>query len=60
MHGLVRTVQRDLHRSDVRLKHSVGLAVGMGNIQTEYNAFSANIALCHFETPPYISVVIFV
>ena len=47
MHGLIGTVDNSLNLSHVRLPGSVGLAVGMGHVETEDNALSANITLCH-------------
>ena len=54
MHRLVRSVDNSLDLSYVRLPSSVGLAVGMGNVETKNNALAADITLCHFRTPPSI------
>lgn len=47
MHCLICAVDNSLDLSYVRLPSSVGLAVGMGNIETKNNALSADITLCH-------------
>ena len=47
VNGLVGTVDHSLNPSYVRLPGSVGLAVGMGYVETEDNALSADITLCH-------------
>ena len=47
MNGLVRAVDNSLDLSYVRLPGSVGLAVRVGNVETEDNALSADITLCH-------------
>jgi hypothetical protein len=47
VHGLIGTVDNSLNLSYVRLPGSVGLAVGMGHVETEDNALSADITLCH-------------
>ena len=40
-------IGNDSDLSDIRLPGSVCLAVGMGDVLTEGNAFSAELALCH-------------
>ena len=37
----------DSDLSDIRLPGSVRLAVGVGNVETERYAFSADFTLCH-------------
>lgn len=36
----------------IRLKGTVGTAVGMGDLDPERYAFSADIAFCHYSAPP--------
>ena len=45
------TIQSDF--ANVGLPGSVGFPIGMGHILTEHDAFSANITLCHWLTPPF-------
>ncbi len=40
-------VDDDLDPSDVGLPHSVGLAVGVGDVVTEGNSLAADRAFCH-------------
>lgn len=47
-----------LNPSDIGLPASVGFAVGVRNVMTEHNAFSANLALCHLKHLPEASVYI--
>ena len=47
------TIDHCLYTADVRLPGTVGTSVGMGNLNTEGYALSANITLCHFPAPPY-------
>ena len=42
------TVYIRLNFSNIGLPLSVGLAIGMGNILTEHNAFAAEFTLSHF------------
>ena len=42
-----RTINDCLNLANIGLPTSVGLAVGVRNVLTEYNAFSANRAFCH-------------
>ena len=59
MHRLVRSVDNSLDLSYVRLPSSVGLAVGMGNVETKNNALAADITLCHLtDTSIRISEII--
>lgn len=37
----------------IGLPGSVGSSVGMGNLDTESHAFSADVALCHESAPPF-------
>lgn len=53
----MRTVNNSLNSSDVGFPHSVGLAVGVGNILTESYAFAAYRALCHLNTPPFMVTI---
>ena len=40
----------NLYLADIGLPTSVGLAVGVRNGLTEYNALSANTTFCHIDT----------
>ena len=51
---LVRAINNSLNFSDVRLPHSVGRTVGVGNLSAENNALTANTALSHVYAPPCI------
>ena len=51
---LVLTVNDRLDLPDVRLPHSVGRTVGVGNLSAENNALTANTALSHVYAPPCI------
>ena len=55
---LVRAVYNSLNASDVGLPHSVGLAVGVGNILTESYAFAADRAFCHVKYTSVYSKII--
>ena len=48
----VGAAHNSLHLADVGLPGSVSLAVRVRNGVTEYHAFSANAALCHWIIPP--------
>ena len=45
-----RPVNKSLDAFYVRLPHSVGAPVGMGNLNPESNALVTNFAFCHFRT----------
>ena len=47
MDRFVGSVDHSLDLSDVGLPGSVGLTIGMGNVEAENNALSADITLCH-------------
>ena len=46
------SVDHGLDALDVRFPHSVRTAMGMGDLNTESYALSADIALCHSIQPP--------
>ena len=50
--GLVSSVLNDSYFPDVRLPRTIRLAVRVGIVMSEYNALSANTALCHLYAPP--------
>lgn len=50
--GCMSAVYIRFYFSDIGLPLSVGLAIGMGNIVTEHNAFAAEFTLSHFSAPP--------
>ncbi len=39
-----------LYLADIGLPRSVSLAVGVGNVVSEYDTLAAYTALCHFDT----------
>ena len=45
-------VDVSLDLADIGLPHSVGLAVGVGDVVTEGHALSAYTAFCHLSIPP--------
>lgn len=47
IHALMRAVHNRFHPTDVGFPGSVGLAVRVGHIVTEHNAFAADITFCH-------------
>ena len=49
-YGLRRTVNDCLYLTDVRLPHSVGLAMRVRNRLSENNTLSADATLCHIDT----------
>ncbi len=50
IHCLMRTVDNCFHATDIGFPSSVGLAVGVRYVVSERDAFSANAAICHFDT----------
>lgn len=48
--GLVGSFNNCLYAADVGLPGTVGFAVGVRNIVSENNTFSAQTAFCHFDT----------
>ena len=53
--GLVSSVDDSSDLPDVRLPRAVCSAVRVGYVLSEYNALSANTALCHLYAPPFDS-----
>ena len=48
--GLVGSFNNRLYATDVRLPGTVGFAVGVRNVVSEDDSFSAQAAFCHFDT----------
>ena len=48
--GLVGSFNNSLYAADVRLPGTVGFAVGVRNVVSEDDSFSAQAAFCHFNT----------
>ena len=48
--GLVGSFNNSLDTADVGLPGTVGFAVGVRNVVSEDNSFSAQAAFCHFDT----------
>ena len=48
VYGLVGAVNNSLYLSDVGLPGSVGLSVGVRNLETKNHGLFTEITLCHF------------
>ena len=53
MHCGVSSVNNGSYLAHIGLPHSVGSAVGVGDVLSEDNALSANITLCHLKDTSY-------
>ena len=56
VHSGVSSVNNGSYLAHVRLPHSVGSTMGVGNVLSEDDALSANITLCHLKTPPVSAI----
>ena len=51
IHRFMRAIDDNLHLADIGLPGSVGLAVGVRNVQTKLKTLSTEFTLCHvFDT----------